>query len=149
MQGDEHVDKAMASLSPTNKLVQEWATAHAWGTIWTRPGLELKQRSMINIAMLTALSKFTELAGHIRGGLTNGLTEDEIREILLQAAGYCGFPFVCFQYLCVFLICREWRRSASPIVSLQSGRRGKVLSKIRSKVLQITMPFLFAKVLCL
>jgi 4-carboxymuconolactone decarboxylase len=73
--------------------MQEYVAAQAWGTIWTRPGLELRQRSLLNLGMLTALGRFQELAGHVRGALNNGLTEVEIREALLQAACYCGVPF--------------------------------------------------------
>ncbi|KAG6832844.1 hypothetical protein H0H87_000198 [Tephrocybe sp. NHM501043] len=68
------------------------ATEAAWGTIWTRPGLELKQRSLINIALLASQGKSAELAGHIRGALNNGASVVEIRETLLQTAVYCGIP---------------------------------------------------------
>ena len=85
-------------------------TAHAWGTIWTRPGLERKQRSMINIALLAAGGKSTELAGHIKGGLTNGLTETEIIETLLQTAGYSGFPVGMESFRVADKAIEEWKK---------------------------------------
>ena len=72
--------------------VQDAATELAWGHIWTRPGLEPKVRSMLNLAMLTALGKMPELRTHVRGALRNGVTKEEIIEVLLQATIYCGFP---------------------------------------------------------
>ncbi|MCJ1301810.1 hypothetical protein MMC08_004611 [Hypocenomyce scalaris] len=91
--GDAYVDKALANGSseyskPGQELVTEWA----WGNIWTRPGLERKQRSLINLAFLIALKSWPELALHTRGALRNGLTETEIREVVLQAKVYCGVP---------------------------------------------------------
>ncbi|RQM07279.1 hypothetical protein DH86_00000991, partial [Scytalidium sp. 3C] len=75
------------------------AAEMAWGTIWTRPGLELKTRSLLNLVMLTALNKWTELGTHVRGAVRNGCTEVEIREALLQASAYCGLPagMECFR----------------------------------------------------
>ncbi|KAG6850435.1 hypothetical protein H0H93_013307 [Arthromyces matolae] len=72
--------------------MQELATEAAWGTIWTRPGLELKQRSLINIALLASHGKDAELAAHIRGAVNNGVSVEEIKETLLQVAVYCGIP---------------------------------------------------------
>lgn len=72
--------------------IQALVTEFAWGTIWSRPGLTLKQRSLLNLGMLTALNRPHELKGHIGGALNNGLSEVEIREALIQAAIYCGFP---------------------------------------------------------
>jgi len=91
--GDEYVDNQLSKgVSEFMKPMQELATEAAWGTIWTRPGLELKQRSLINIALLAFQGKHAELAGHIRGAVNNGATEVEIRETLLQTAVYCGIP---------------------------------------------------------
>ena len=88
----EYVDASIARadgfLAPLQKLVTEWC----WGEIWTRPGLDRKARSMINIAMLTALNRPAEVRLHVRGALNNGLTPQEIQEILLQTAIYCGVP---------------------------------------------------------
>ena len=72
--------------------MQELVTEACWGSVWTRPGLEKKQRSLLNIAMLCALNRSTELGVHVRGAVNNGATEVEIRETLLQAAIYCGMP---------------------------------------------------------
>jgi 4-carboxymuconolactone decarboxylase len=72
--------------------MQEHITAKAWGDVWQRPGLELKTRSMITVAMLIAMGKQNELKGHVRGALNNGVTPAELQEILLHAAVYCGVP---------------------------------------------------------
>ncbi|RDB16897.1 4-carboxymuconolactone decarboxylase [Hypsizygus marmoreus] len=91
--GDEYVDNQLKKgVSEFMKPMQELTTEVAWGTIWTRPGLELKQRSLINIALLAFQGKEAELAGHIRGAAGNGASEIEIRETLLQTAVYCGIP---------------------------------------------------------
>ncbi|KAJ7188299.1 CMD-domain-containing protein [Mycena filopes] len=87
--GEEYVNNQLKNgVSEFMKPMQEVA----WGTIWTRPGLELKQRSLINIALLASQGKTEELAGHVRGAIGNGATELEIRETLLQTAVYCGIP---------------------------------------------------------
>ena len=88
--GKAYVDKALENgSSDFARPMQEYATEAAWGTIWTRPGLELKTRSLLNLAMLSALNRSPELAVHTRGALNNGASEVEIRETLLQAACYC------------------------------------------------------------
>ncbi|KAF4637131.1 hypothetical protein G7Y89_g946 [Cudoniella acicularis] len=91
--GEEYVSAALGKGS-TDFLrpLQQFATEAAWGTIWTRPGLELKTRSMLNLVMLTALGKWIELGTHVRGAVRNGASELEIRECLLQATAYCGMP---------------------------------------------------------
>ena len=92
--GDEYVDPQLAAAEndPVWAAVQDVATELAWGHIWTRPGLELKTRSMLNLAMLTALGKMPELRTHVRGAIRNGVTKEEIIEVLLQATMYCGMP---------------------------------------------------------
>ena len=90
--GDRHVDASMANANEFTRPVQELVTEYGWGAIWSRPGLPRKTRSMLNLAMLTALNRPHELRVHLRGALTNGVTEDEIREVLLQTAVYCGMP---------------------------------------------------------
>lgn len=87
--GKEYVDKSVAGASDFFRPMLDHATSAAWGSIWTRPGLELKTRSLINLAMLTALNRGPELAVHTRGALNNGCSEVEIREVLMQAATYC------------------------------------------------------------
>jgi 4-carboxymuconolactone decarboxylase len=90
--GDAHVDRSTAAVSDFARPIQEFVTATAWGQIWHRPGLDRRTRSLINLAMLTALNRNHELGVHVRGAVTNGCTAEEIQEVLLQAAVYCGAP---------------------------------------------------------
>jgi len=90
--GKEHVDRSLEQASPFMRPMQELVTEYCWGAVWTREGLDRRTRSLINLAMLTALGKSQELGAHVRGALTNGCTETEIQETLLQAAVYCGVP---------------------------------------------------------
>ena len=90
--GDAYVDQAEAGRTPLTEEFQDLITRYAWGEIWTRPGLDRHTRSCITVAMLVALNRNEELALHIRAALRNGVTEDELKEILLQTAIYCGVP---------------------------------------------------------
>ncbi len=90
--GAAYVDKAIASADDFNRPLQELVTEYAWNGIWNRPGLERKTRSLINLAMLTALNRPHELRLHLVGALNNGATREEIQEVLLQTAVYCGMP---------------------------------------------------------
>jgi 4-carboxymuconolactone decarboxylase len=90
--GDAHVDRSLAGRTPFNEELQELFTRYAWGEMWTRPGLPLPTRSLITVAMLVALRRDDELRLHIRGALRNGVTVDELKELLLHAAIYCGVP---------------------------------------------------------
>ena len=90
--GDEYVDRALKGVDDFTREFQEMVTEHAWGAIWTRPGLAKKQRSLINLAMLAALNRPEEFELHFRGALNNGCTLEEIKEVLLQIAVYCGMP---------------------------------------------------------
>jgi len=90
--GESFVDRAFTNATEYTLPMQEFITRNAWGNVWQRPGLDLKTRSMVTVAMLTALGKQTELKGHVRGALNNGATPEEIREIMLHATVYCGFP---------------------------------------------------------
>lgn len=90
--GDAHVERSLAAVTDFSRPVQEWVTGGCWGEVWTRPGLERKTRSLINLAMLTALGRMHEFAVHVRGAVNNGCTEEEIQEVLLQAGVYCGAP---------------------------------------------------------
>jgi len=90
--GSEHVDRSLSNASAFSMPMQEMATEAGWGMIWGRPGLEKKTRSLLCLAMLTALGKQHELGAHVRGAVNNGCTVVEIRETLLQAAGYSGLP---------------------------------------------------------
>lgn len=90
--GEEFVSRAFAGADEFTMPLQEFITRNAWGTVWCRDGLELKTRSLITVAMLTALGRTQELKGHLRGALNNGATPEELREVLLHAAVYCGAP---------------------------------------------------------
>ena len=90
--GAEHVERSLENASEFTRAMQELVTEYCWGGVWTRPGLDRRTRSLLNLAMLTALGWGHELEVHVRGALTNGATEDEIRETLLQAAVYAGVP---------------------------------------------------------
>ena len=90
--GTEHVDRAQANLNEFNAPFQELITRYAWGEIWDRPGLSRRERSLITLAMLVALNREPEFRLHIRAALNNGVTAEEIRELLIQAGIYCGLP---------------------------------------------------------
>lgn len=90
--GAEYVDKSIASADDFNMPMQELVTSYCWGEIWNRPGLPPKTRSLLNLAMLTALNRPHELKLHVRGALNNGVTREEIMEVFLQTAIYCGVP---------------------------------------------------------
>jgi 4-carboxymuconolactone decarboxylase len=90
--GAEHVEKSLASADEFTQPMQELVTKYCWGEVWNRPGLTKQQRSMINLAMISALNRPHELRLHVRGALNNGLSRETIREILLQVAIYCGVP---------------------------------------------------------
>jgi 4-carboxymuconolactone decarboxylase len=90
--GEEYVSKAIAQADEFSAPLQELVTEYCWGTVWARPELPRQIRSLINLAMLTALNRPEELKIHLRGALKNGCTKEEIREVLLQTAIYCGLP---------------------------------------------------------
>ncbi|PWU23786.1 MAG: 4-carboxymuconolactone decarboxylase [Candidatus Rokuibacteriota bacterium] len=90
--GDEHVDEAIARTTPFTAEFQDLITRYAWGEIWSRPGLDRRTRSCMTLTALIALGRHGELAMHVRAALRNGLTSDEIKEVILQSAVYCGVP---------------------------------------------------------
>ena len=90
--GDAYVDASLAKADEFSMEMQELVTQYCWGDVWNRPGLERAHRSLINLAMLTALNRSHELATHVRGAVNNGVTRDEIKEVFLQTAIYCGVP---------------------------------------------------------
>ena len=90
--GEEYVERALANAGSFADDFQDWVTSYAWGGPWARAGLALRDRSLINLAMLIALNRGDEFKLHLRGAINNGCTLDEIREVLLQATMYCGFP---------------------------------------------------------
>lgn len=90
--GEQAVEQALAGADDFSMPMQELVTEFCWGAVWTRPGLDLRSRSILNLGMLAALNRPEELAGHIRGAIRNGVTKIEIRECLLQVAVYVGMP---------------------------------------------------------
>ncbi len=90
--GAEYVDNAITTADAFNRPLQDLVTEYCWGAVWGRPGLPRKTRSMLNLAMLTALNRPHEIKVHVRGALRNGVSREEIAEVLLQAAIYCGVP---------------------------------------------------------
>jgi 4-carboxymuconolactone decarboxylase len=90
--GDAHVDRAVARANDFNREFQDLITRYAWGEIWTRPGLPRHTRSLLTIAMMVALNRSEEFKLHVRAAFNNGVTREEIREVLLQCAIYCGVP---------------------------------------------------------
>lgn len=104
--GDEFVEQALDNATEFTKPLQDFITRNAWGSVWCRGGIDLKTRSLITIAILTALGRQHELRGHVRGALNNGASAVEIQEILLHAAVYCGVPLAADAF-----------RSAEPVLS--------------------------------
>ena len=90
--GDDHVDRAVERTTPETEEFQDFITRYAWGEVWTRPGLDRRMRSAITMTALIARGHYEELALHVRAALRNGLTPDEIAEVLLHSAIYCGVP---------------------------------------------------------
>jgi len=90
--GDAHVDRAIGNTNEFNREFQDLITRYAWGEIWSRPGLPRHTRSLLTIAMMVALNRTEELRMHVRAAFSNGVTRDEIKEVLLQSAIYCGVP---------------------------------------------------------
>jgi 4-carboxymuconolactone decarboxylase len=90
--GAEFVDNAIKTADDFNRPLQELVTEYCWGEVWGRPGLDRKTRSLLNLAMLSALNRPHEIKMHIRGALANGVSKDEIKEVFLQVAIYCGVP---------------------------------------------------------
>jgi 4-carboxymuconolactone decarboxylase len=90
--GADYVEKSMAGADDFSRPMQELSTEYCWGHVWTRPGLALRDRSLINLGMISALNRPHELKLHVKAALNNGLSREEIREVLLQVAIYCGVP---------------------------------------------------------
>jgi 4-carboxymuconolactone decarboxylase len=90
--GSEHVDRSLAQVTAFSRPVQTLVTEVCWGDVWSRAGLDRRTRSLVNLAMLTALNRPHEFGVHVRGAIRNGCTQEEIQEVLLQTAVYCGAP---------------------------------------------------------
>ena len=111
--GADYVDGSLARADDFNAAFQQMTTEIAWGMIWTRPGLPRKTRSMINLTMLAALNRGSEFRLHLRAALTNGVTREEIKEILMQIGAYCGIP-----------ACLEAFRIATEVFKEADGAKG-------------------------
>ena len=111
--GDAYVDRAISSGSEFTKPLQDLVTENCWGEIWTRETIPKKTRSLITIAMLSALKAPAELKGHVRGALRNGCTVAEIQEVLLQAAVYCGVPAGIDAFRAAREVIEDWQRKES------------------------------------
>jgi 4-carboxymuconolactone decarboxylase len=112
--GSEHVDASLSRADDFTRPLQELITEFCWGAVWARPGLDRKTRSLLNLAMLTALNRPHEVKLHVRGALNNGCTSEEIREVLLQAAVYCGIPAAVDSFRVAQEVLRE-QRSGEPL----------------------------------
>lgn len=90
--GEEYVNKSIAGADEFTRTMAEWSTEYCWGALWTRPGLDRRSRSIANLSMIAALNRPHELKLHVKAAIQNGLTRDEIKEVLLQVAVYAGVP---------------------------------------------------------
>lgn len=111
--GDDFVDRALGSATDFTRPLQEYITRNAWGDVWQRPGLDRRTRSLITVAMLTALGRQHELKGHVRGALNNGATLADLQEVLLHASIYCGLPAAV----------EAWRSAAEVVDALPSAAK--------------------------
>lgn len=111
--GDDFVERALGSATEFTRPLQEYITRNAWGDVWQRPGLDRRTRSLITLAMLTALGRQHELKGHVRGALNNGATLADIQEVLLHASIYCGLPTAV----------EAWRSAAEVVDALPPAAR--------------------------
>ena len=109
--GDEHVDRAAANTTPFTEPFQDFITRYAWGEIWARPGLDRKTRSCITLAALVSLRAENEIAMHVRAALRNGLTPEEIGEVILHTAIYAGLPAANAAFAVAQAVLEEGRRS--------------------------------------
>ena len=109
--GDTHVDKALSSATDFTKPLQDLVIENCWGEVWVREGLPRKTRSLITIATLAALKASNELKGHVRGALRNGCSVEEIQEVLLHSALYCGMPSGIEAFRAAKEIIEEWQQA--------------------------------------
>lgn len=108
--GSEYIDASINNATDFNIDMQELVTQYCWGDVWNRPGLSRRDRSLLNLAMITALNRPHELKLHVRGAINNGLTQDEIKEVLLQAAIYCGVPAAIDSFRVAGEVFKEMKR---------------------------------------
>lgn len=107
--GEDYVERAFANADEFTMPLQDFITRNAWGTVWCRGGLDMKTRSLITVSMLTALGRAHELKGHLRGALNNGATPEELREVLLHAAVYCGAPLAVDAFRIAQEVVADWK----------------------------------------
>ncbi|GAA3311083.1 carboxymuconolactone decarboxylase family protein [Arthrobacter ramosus] len=112
--GASHVERSLGQVSEFSRPIQELVTEYCWGAVWNREGLDRRSRSMINLAMLTALNRSHELGVHVRGAINNGVTEQEIQEILMQTAIYVGVPAALESFRVAEKVLNELRVSETP-----------------------------------
>jgi len=112
--GEEYVDKAITGADDFTRPLQELVTEYCWGSVWARPGLSRKTRSLINVAMLTALNRPHEVKLHVRGAMNNGCSKEEIMEVLLQTAIYCGVPAATDSFRLAKEVFQERDREGQP-----------------------------------
>jgi 4-carboxymuconolactone decarboxylase len=110
--GADHVERSMANVSDFSRPIQELVTEYCWGVVWSDDGLEPKTRSMLNLAMLTALNRSHELGVHVRGALNNGVTEAEIQQVLMQTAIYVGVPAALESFRVAERVIKEYQANA-------------------------------------
>ena len=112
--GDAFVNRAFGGADDFTLIMQEFISRNAWGTVWQRDGVDLKTRSLITVAMLTALGRQQELKGHVRGALNNGATPEELCEVFLHATVYCGFPLAIDGFRSACEVINEVKASKAP-----------------------------------
>jgi len=111
--GEAFVERSLDSATPFSQPLQDMVTKNAWGTVWDRDGISLKQRSLVTLSMLVALRASTELKGHVRGALRNGCTVEEIQGVFLHATVYCGYPAAVEAFRAAQPIIDEWVEQAA------------------------------------
>lgn len=123
--GDAFVDKAFAGADNFTLPLQEFVTRNCWGTVWCRDGLDHKTRSLVTLAMLTALGRTQELKGHVRGAFNNGASVDEIREVLMHSAVYCGVPLAIDAFRAAHEVVKDFASSQSGEAPSQAAETGQ------------------------
>ena len=108
--GDKYVDQAINNTTEFNSAMQDLVNEYCWGAVWGREGLSRKERSLINLGMLTALGRIHEVETHVRGALNNGVTKEQISEVFLQTAIYCGVPAAIDSYRAAAAIIKEYEK---------------------------------------
>jgi len=121
--GGEHVDRALAATTDFNREFQDFITRNAWGEIWTRPGLPRHTRSLLTLAMMVALNRGDEFRLHVRAAFNNRVTRDQIKEVLLQTAVYCGVPAANTAFHAAAEVFREMDESARAKAKPKKGKR--------------------------